>query len=134
MAIYTDQMFNSDSESTSLADMNFGTGATTGDYTPARNGTLLKVELMVGYTSAASLIEAIRVELSNTNWTPNKMMFLVSGEGLHTAPAFSGARAVKEYVVDQPVTEASKISGQLIHVGGASPVTSNVFVLGTFSG
>ncbi len=134
MAVYTDQMFNSDSESTSLADMNFGTGATTGDYTPARNGTLLKVELMVGYTTAASLIEAIRVEMSNTNWTPNKMMFLVSGHGLHTAPGSEGTRAFRTYVVDQPVTEASKISGQIIHVGGASPVTSNLFVLGTFSG
>ncbi len=134
MSIYTDQMFNSDSESTSLADMNFGTGATTGDYTPARNGTLLKVIVSIGYTWASSLIEDIRIELSNTNWTPNKMMFFVSGEGLHTAPALSGPRSIQEFVVDQPVTEASKISGQLIHVGGASPVTSNVRVLGVFSG
>ncbi len=134
MAIYTDQMFNSDSESTSLADMNFGTGSTTGDYTPARNGKLLKIIVMVGYTTAASLIEAIRIEMNNTNWTPNKMMFLVSGQGLHTAPGADGPRSFTEFVVDQPVTEASKISGQLIHVGGASPVTSNVFVLGVFSG
>ncbi len=134
MAIYTDQMFNSDSESTSLADMAFGTGSTTGDYTPARDGTLLKVIVMVGNTSASSLIEAIRIELSNTNWTPNKMMFFVSGDGLHTAPGLSGPRSIQEFVVDQPVTEASKISGQIIHVGGASPVTSNVFVLGVFSG
>ncbi len=133
MAIYTDQMFNSDSESTSLADMNNGTGGTTGDYTPARNGQLLKVVIMIDYTDASSLIEGIRIELENTNWTPNKMMFFVSGEGLHTAPALSGPRAVMEYVVDQPVTEASKISGQLIHVTG-TPVTSNVRVLGVFTG
>ncbi len=133
MAIYTDQMFNSDSESSSLADMNFGTGATTGDYTPARDGTLLKVIVSIGYTAAASLIEDIRIELSNTNWMPNKMMFWASGEGLHTAPAFNGPRSIQEFVVDQPVTEASKISGQIIHSTG-TPVTSNVRVLGVFSG
>ncbi len=126
-------MFNSDSESASLADMNDGTSSTTGDYTPARDGTLLKVIVSIGYTAASSLIEDIRIELENTNWTPNKMMFAVSGDGLHTAPHFSGPRSFTEYVVDQPVTQASKISGQLIHTTG-TPVTSNVRVLGVFSG
>lgn len=133
MALYVDQMFNSDSESASLDDMNDGTSATAGDYTPLRDGRLLKVIVSIGYTAATSLIEDIRVELTNTNWTPNKMMFVVSGDGLHTAPHFSGPRSFTEWVVDQPVTQASKIQGQLIHSTG-TPVTSNMRVLGVFSG
>ncbi len=127
-------MFNSDSESTSLADMNNGTSSTVGDFSPLRDGKLLKVIVSIGYTSASSLIEGIRIELTETDWVPNTLMFYVSGEGLHTAPHFSGTRGFTEYVVDQPVSKASPIAGQLIHVGGASPVTSNVFVFGVFSG
>ncbi len=134
MAIYQDQMFNSDSESTSLDDMNNGTSSTVGDYTVLRDGKLIMVKLEIGYTSASSLIEAVRVELTNTNWIPNKMMFHVRGEGLHTAPHFSGPGSTTAQVVDQPVTQSSPISGQIIHVGGASPVTSNVFVYGVFTG
>lgn len=133
MAIYVTQMFNSDSESASLADMNNGTSSTVGDFSPLRDGRLLKVIVSIGYTAAASLIEDIRIELTNTNFTPNTMMFAVSGDGLHTAPHFSGPRSFVEYVVDQPVTQSSPISGQLIHSTG-TPVTSNVRVLGVFSG
>ncbi len=131
MAIYVDQMFNSDSESTSLADMNDGTSATTGDYTPLRDGRLLKVVMIVGYTASSSLIELIRIELLNTNWTPNKMMFPVSGHGLHTAPG--PQNRVVEFVVDQPVSEKSSIKGQLIHATGTA-VTSTVAVYGVFTG
>ncbi len=131
MSIYVDQMFNSDSESTSLDDMNDGTSSTVGDYTVQRDGTLLKVIVIVGYTASSSLIELIRIELLNTNWVPNKMMFPVSGHGLHTAPG--PQNRVVEFVVDQPVTQASPISGQLIHATG-TPVTSNIAVYGVFSG
>lgn len=133
MAIYTTVMFNSDSESASLADLNNGTSGTVGDFSPLRNGQLLKVIVQVDYTSASSLIEGIRIELTNTNWSPNTLMFLVSGDGLHTAPHFSGPRARAEYVVDQPVSQSSPIAGQLIHFTG-TPVTSTVTVLGVFSG
>lgn len=131
MVIYTTQMFNSDSESASLADMNNGTSATVGNFSPLVDGRILKIIVSVGYTASSSLIEDIRIELTNTNWTPNTLMFFVSGHGLHTAP---GPRNVAvEYVIDQVVTESSPISGQLIHSTG-TPVTSNVRVLGVFSG
>ncbi len=134
MAIYTDQMFNSAGEDTSLADMNNGTTGTAGRYQPSRDGKLMQVRLHIGYTSAASLIEKIRIELTNTNWIPNTLRFMVGGDGLHTAPAFSGRSSDTSWLVDQVITEKSTVQGQLIHVGGASPVTSNVFVFGTFSG
>ncbi len=134
MAGYWTQMFNSDSESTSLADMNNGTSSTVGDFSPLRDGKLLKVRVEIGYTAASSLIEGIRIELTETDFVPNTMMFFVSGDGLHTAPHFSGTRSSTVWNVDQPVRKSSPISGQLIHVGGASPVTSNVFVFGAFTG
>ncbi len=134
MAIYVDQMFNSAGEDTSLAEMNPGTTAATGRYQPSRDGKLMQVRLLIGYTSASSLIEGIRIELTNTNWIPNTLRFYVNGQGLHTAPALNGPTADTSWLVDQVITEKSTIQGQLIHVGGASPVTSNVFVFGTFSG
>ncbi len=131
MAIYVDQMFNSDSESTSLADMNADVSATTGKYTPLKDGRLLKVILVVGYTASSSLIELLRIELSNTNWTPNLLKFPISGHGLHTAPG--PQNRMVEFVIDQPVSEKSGITGQLIHATG-TPVTSNVAVYGVFQG
>ncbi len=135
MAIYVTQMFNTDSEATSLTDMNQGTSSSVGSgFSPLRNGKLMKVILTIGYTTASSLIEGIRIEITNTNFTPNTMMFYAAGDGIHTAPAFSGPNTHTEWVVDQPVTQASPITGQVINVGGASPVTLNAFVFGVFSG
>ncbi len=123
-------MFNYDGEDTSLADMYNDVSGTAGKYTPLKNGKLLKIIIFIGTTSASSLVQAVRVELTNANWTPNKQMFMVNGNGLQTVPALD--QPPMEYVIDQPVTTNSAISGQLIHVGGASPVTSNVFVFGVF--
>ncbi len=134
MAVYVTQMFNSDSEATALTNMNAGTSATAGGFSPLRDGKILQVRLVIGYTTASSLIEGIRIEITNTNWLPNTMMFYAAGDGLHTAPAFSGPSSNTAWLVDQVVTEASPITGQIINVGGASPVTLNAFVFGTFSG
>ena len=71
----------------------------------------------------------VRIELSNGNWTPNLLKFFAQGSGLQTAP--SPEPVVAEYVIDQPVTEGSDISGQFIHAGGV-PVTSRITVMGVF--
>ncbi len=135
MAGYWTQMFNTASEATSLTDMNQGTSASVGSgFSPLRNGKLLKVVLTIGYTSASSLIEGIRIEMTNTNFIPNTMMFYAAGDGLHTAPAFSGPNTHTRWDVDQPVTQASPITAQVINVGAASPVTLNAFVFGAFTG
>ncbi len=129
MGIYVDQMFNTDGESTSLADMNRDTSSSTGKYTPLKNGKLLKVLIFVGGEAVSSLVEDVRIELTNTEWTPNKMMFAAMGDGLRTAPAV--VIPPVEYVVDQPVTKNDKITGQYIHDSG-SPVTSRIRVFGVF--
>lgn len=131
MAIYIDQMFNTDGESTSLADLNNDVSTTTGKYTPLKNGRLLKILIFIGYEAATSLVRDVRVELSNGNWTPNLLKFFAQGSGLQTAP--SPEPVPMEYVIDQPVTESSGITGQYIHVGGV-PVTSRITVFGVFQG
>lgn len=131
MAIYVDQMFNTDGESTSLADMNADVSGTTGKYTPLRDGRLLKVIIFIHASAATSLVEGVRIELTNTNWTPNKIMLGATGNGLRTAPAFH--QPAYEYVVDQPVSEKSGIAGQYILPTG-TPVTNNIAVFGVFSG
>lgn len=130
MVIYVDQMFNSASESTSLADLNDGVSGTTGAYTPKKDGRLLKVIIFIGAEAATSLVEDVRIELTNTDWEPNTIMFGANGAGLMTAPAVHPQPF--EYVIDQPVAKNSPIDGQLIHDSG-SPVTSRVRVFGVFS-
>jgi hypothetical protein len=129
MAIYVDQMFNTDGESTSLADMNDGVSSSTGDYTPLKDGKLLKILIFVGGEAATSLVEDVRIEMTNTEWTPNTLRFAANGSGLRTAPA--PQHRPFEYVVDQPVAKNSPISAQYIHDSG-SPVTSRIRVFGVF--
>ncbi len=129
MGIYVDEMFNTDGESTSLADMNRDTSATAGKYTPLKDGKLLKVMLFIGGEAVSSLVEDVRIELTNTEWTPNKLMFAANGSGLRTV-APPQLRPF-EYVIDQPVSKNSPITGQYIHSSG-SPVTSRIRVFGVF--
>lgn len=129
MVIYIDQMFNSDSESSSLADMNNGVSATVGDYVPLKDGRLLKIVIFIHASAATSLVEGVRIELNSTEWTPNTLRFGVTGNGLRTAPAFH--QPAYEWVLDQPVFTNKPIKGQLIHATG-TPVTSNIAVFGVF--
>ncbi len=129
MAIYVDQMFNTDGESTSLAELNADVSATTGKYSPLKDGKLLKIIIFIHGTAATSLVEGVRIELTNTNWSPNTLKFGATGNGLRTAPA-TPQRAY-EYVVDQPVTEKSPIAGQYILPTG-TPVTNNLAIFGVF--
>ncbi len=129
MVIYVDQIFNTDGESTSLADMNRDTSATTGKYTPLKDGKLLKILIFIGGEAVSSLVEDVRVELSSTEWKPNKLMFAANGSGLRTV-APPQLRPF-EYVVDQTVAKNDKITGQYIHDSG-SPVTSRIRVFGVF--
>ena len=131
MAIYVDQMFNTSGESTTLAAMNKGTTASTDAYRAKKGGRLLKVILMQGYEAATSLVEDVRVEVTCTEWTPNTLMFGVSGDGLHTAPHFKGPQSATEWVVDQPVKTDIDITANYIHDSG-SPVTSRIRELGVF--
>lgn len=120
------QAFNTDGESTTLADMNNGTGSTAGQFVPPVDGTIKKVAIFLGYEAATSLIEDIRVELEQANWTPNRLHFLASGNGIRTAPAFH--QPVYEYDVELPMAQSAPIVGQYIHSAG-SPVTSRIRVL-----
>lgn len=129
MVIYVDQMFNTDGESASLADMNRDTSSSTGKYVPLKDGRLLKVIIFIGSEAATSLVEDVRIELTNTEWTPNTLMFAANGSGLRTAT--TPQHFPFEYVIDQPVSVNSAIAGQYIHDSG-TPVTSRIRVFGVF--
>jgi len=120
------QAFNSASEATTLTDMNAGTGSTAGSFVPPVDARIKKVAIYIGYEAATSLVEDVRVELENTNWSPNRLHFLASGNGIRTAPAFN--QPVYEYDVDLGMAQQSPIVGQVIHTSG-SPVTARVRVL-----
>jgi len=120
------EAFNTDGESTSLAQMNSGKTATVGNYSPPVDGTIKKIAIIVATTAATSLVEGVRIELESTDWNPNRLEFIVQGSGLRTAPGVQ----LKPYVYDVnlPMKTTKSIRGDYIHFTG-SPVTSNIAVL-----
>lgn len=135
MGIYTDQMFNlSGAAVTTLTAMNFGTGSVAGAYSPQLSGQLQKIEITLVPQAATSLAQYGQVELSQSNWKPNILRFVVAGFGLATAPQlYGGQQATHAFLVDQTVKTDWPITGQVIY-RGTGPVTPTVHVLGFFSG
>jgi hypothetical protein len=135
MGIYTDQMFNyRGAAHTSLTAMNAGTGTAAGAYSPQLSGKLLKVTIILVPQAATSLDQDHRVELTQTNWSPNTLRFCVAGFGLATAPqAVGGEILTNDFVVDLPVKTDWPITGQDV-APGTGPVTPAIVVMGTFSG
>ena len=136
MGIYTDQMFNlSGAAVTTLTAMNFGTGSTAGTYAPQLNGRLLKIQAALVPQAATSLAEYGQFELSQTNWKPNILRFVVAGFGLQTVAGrgSDGNQREHEFVIDQPVQTDWPITGQVVY-RGTGPVTPTMHILGTFNG
>ena len=131
MSVYTDEMFNTQGESVSLADMNTGSSASTGTYAARLNGRLIGVRIIWAGEAATSLFEYVRVELLCTLWNPNLLKFGLAGAGIRTAPAQPIVPA--DFPVDQPVQTQQPISGQYIYADAATPITCNLRVIGTFS-
>lgn len=122
-------MFNTAGESTTLAAMNSGTSAATNPYSVPLRGRLKKVVIFIGSEAATSLVEDVRVELTCTLWTPNRIEFAANGSGLRTAT--TPQHLPFEYNVDQEVSPEITIDGNYIHDSG-SPVTSRIRVYGGF--
>ncbi len=129
MPVYTDQMFNTDGESTTLADLNSGVSATTGNYIPLKDGRILKVVIFIHATAATSLVEGVRIELTSTDWVPNTSKYAATGNGLRTAPAFH--QPAYEWVTDQVIKKNTPIAGQYV-LNTGTPVTNNLAVFGVF--
>ena len=128
MALYWDLMFNTETNSTTLADLNKEGTTTVASYVPKYNGRLLKVMILPQNQAATSLMEGIRVELECTIWRPNRIRFGATGTGLRTAPAFPQAAPV--YDVDQQVATNQEIKGQYLFVDTAT--TPRIEVWGLF--
>src|SRR3990170_7462775 len=120
------QAFNTAGESTTLAQMNYGTTATVGNFSPPVDGTIKKIVVFVGSEAATSLVEDVRVELESTEWSPNRQHYLANGSGLRTAT--TPQHFPFEYNVDLKMSKNTTIRGDYIHDSG-SPVTSRIRVL-----
>jgi len=120
------EVFNTDGESTTLAQLNAGTTAVAGNFNPPIDSVIRKIAIFIGAEGAASLVEDVRIELESTDWTPNRLMFLASGNGLRTVPC--NHQPVYEYDVDLIMRTALPIRGDYIHSSG-TPVTSRIRVM-----
>jgi len=120
------EAFNTDGESTSLAQLNAGTTAVAGSFNPPVDSVIRKIAILIGGEAATSLVEDVRIELQSTDWTPNTLHFLASGNGIRTAPAFH--QPVYEYDVELVMRTALPIRGDYIHASGV-PVTSRIRVM-----
>jgi len=119
------QAFNTAGESTTLAQMNYGTTTTVGNFSPPVDGTIKKVVIFIGSEAATSLVEDVRVELESTDWSPNRLYFAANGSGLRTAT--TPQHFPFEYDTDLPMKKNTSIRGDYIHDSG-SPVTSRIRV------
>lgn len=132
--IFTRVMFNWTTASTSLTQMNAGTTAAAGNYSPPVNGRLIKLSLYHTPQAASSLSEAGRFEMLQENWLPvNRLEFAFSGFGLQTVSTGPVLGTIEEfdYTVDLPVRTDWPINGQVIYFD--SPVTPRLTVLGYFA-
>lgn len=132
MGIYVLEMFNTQGESSTLADLNLESGAATGNFIVPFDGRLLKIILMWSGEAVSSLAEYVRVELTSNIWNPNTQKFAMVMANIRTAPAFPISPF--EFVVDQPVKTTQSIQGQYAYDNAASPVTCDLHVYGVFSG
>lgn len=127
--LYVDQMFNIAASATALTLLNSGITAGTGPYLPPVSGRLIRVTILLAGQAASSLLEALRVDLTCTSWTPNTMRFGAAGGALRTAPAFP--MGPWSWDVDEPVNTAQGIQGSYLF--NVAAVTPQVQVFGTFS-
>jgi len=120
------EAFNTNGESTTLAQLNAGTTAVAGNFNPPIDSVIRRIAILLGGETASSLIEDIRIELESTDWIPNRLSFDASGNGIRTAPAFH--IPVYEYEVDLVMRTALPIRGDYIHSSG-TPVTTRIRVM-----
>lgn len=120
------QAFNTAGESTTLAQMNYGTTGTVGNFTPPVDGNIKRIVLYIGSEAATTLVEDVRVELESTEWSPNRLHFAANGSGLRTAT--TPQHFPFEYAVDLPMHKNTTIRGDYIHDSGV-PVTSRIRVM-----
>jgi len=120
------EAFNTDGESTSLAQLNAGTTGVAGNFNPPVDSVIRKIAILLGGEAATSLIEDVRIELESSDWVPNRLHFDASGNGIRTAPAMH--IPVYEYDVALVMRTALGIRGDYIHSGG-TPVTSRIRVM-----
>lgn len=105
------------------------TGGPASPYVPVEDSTLVGVRIIVGAQAATSLTEGVGIRASCTLWKPNQMDFVVSGNGLRTAPATQAPTF--DFPVNQPCKASHPITLEGICLE-ATHVTNSVLVMGKF--
>lgn len=131
MGQYWDRMGTSTNTLTTLADFFLGISATAGRYSTQYDGTLKMVRVITGYQAATSLQEGVRIELTCSLWTPNKIVFDVTGHGVHTAPGVASNSNSWDIVINQPVAPSNPITMQAVQLE-TSAVTPRIILDGLF--
>ena len=99
-------------------------------YTPLVDGRLLQVKLGVAGDAVTSLIENVTVKLECAGLWAVPLYVSTEGANIRTAPAFPIPKGIQN--CDLPVSSSKKITVEVMHVTGATPVTPRIQVIGVF--
>lgn len=126
MAVYTDQMATSTSVATTMTAM---TGS---PYSPLKNGRLRQVIVTIAGDAVTSLIEAGHIAIKSVSFGGVELHVPFSGANIRTAPAFPIPTVILD--CDLEVKTGVKVTLEIIHETGATPVTPRFAVYGVFEG
>lgn len=123
--IYSEEMAYSESVATTLTEM---TGS---PYTPPLDGRLIQVKLGVSGDAVTSLLENVTVVLTSPKWG---VPLTVTTEGANIRTATSPCIPKGIQNCDLPVKTGNKITIEVMHRTGATPVTPRIQLIGVFEG
>jgi hypothetical protein len=132
MAVWWDQIFNSEGVSITEADLNAGTGTAAGSYAPVKAARIKAIKVVAGYQAATSLVEGGRIRLSCVTFGGVDLVVPFQGNGLHTAPADSNPELLNMSECDLPVSAGVPIAGKYMYVD--TPTTPTLQVFAKFEG
>lgn len=102
-------------------------------YSPVENARLKGLRMVINRSAASSLINHVQAKLTCATFKPNSIECGGQGSGLQTAPALqSGATAVLDWEVDQPVQAGVPITIEMRNRTADTPVTVETLIYGLF--
>ena len=99
-------------------------------YSPLVDGNLIQVKVGVAGDAVTSLLENVSVKLECAGLWGVPLYVTTDGANIRTAPAFPIPKGVQNCKL--PVKSDKKITVEIEHVTGATPVTPRIQVIGVF--
>lgn len=133
MAVWTELLGEYDSETTAFTALAGGAGAS--PFTPAADGTLRRLRVVINRSAATSLINHVEFRLKCKTFGGVDVEVGGQGSGLQTAPALQGgAVAESQWEINVPVKAGNPITIEARNVTADTPVTVSALLYGTFEG